>query len=268
VTWPGTAIRSRAGSTPCSGLVPGGYPKEIYAAQAARILERANPSGAVALARAELAAGFLADLRHLDGQLRETKKKLAAAVRASRTTLTEVFGVGPVVAGTIIGDIGDVSRFPGPDHFAACNGTAPVEVSSGNRKVHRLSLRGNRRINHAIHMAAITQLRYKHSPGRAYYDKKTGEGKTHKEALRCLKRRISDAIFTRLQADARQGAVATAKGPGGQPGNDSDSSAAGSHPEHQLFGQATPGPATTLRPAAQTSATPPKPSSKKTRPTT
>jgi transposase len=117
-------------------------------------------------------------------------------------------------------------------------------------------------------MAAITQLRYKHSPGRAYYDKKTGEGKTHKEALRCLRRRISDAIFARLQAGARQGAAATAKGPGGQPGNDSDSSAAGSHPEHQLFGQATPGPATTLRPAAQPSATPPKPGPKKTRPAT
>ena len=71
--------------------------------------------------------------------------------------------------------IGDASRFPGPHHFAACNGTAPVEVSSGNRKVHRLSLRGNRRINHAIQMAAINQLRYKHSRGRAYYDNKTGE---------------------------------------------------------------------------------------------
>jgi transposase len=137
-------------------LVPGGHPKEIYAAQAAMILARANPSGAVALARAELAAEHLADLRHLDDQLREAKKKPAAAVRASRTTLTGVFGVGPVVAGTIIGDVGDVSRFPGRDHFAAYNGTAPVEVSSGNRKIHRLSLRGNRRINHAIHMAAIT----------------------------------------------------------------------------------------------------------------
>ena len=265
MTWPGAAIRSRAGSTPCCGLVPGGYP-EIYAAQAARILERANPSGAVALARAELAAEFLADLRHLDDQLRETKKKLAAAVRASRTTLTGIFGVGPVVAGTIIGDIGDVSRFPGLDHFAACNGTAPAGVSSGNRKICRLPLRGNRRINHAIHMAAITQLCYKHSPGRAYYDKKTGEGKTHKEALRSLKRRISDAIFARLQAGARQATGARAKGPGGQPGNDSDSSAPGSHPARRLFGQATRGPATTLRPAAQTSATPPNPGSKKTRP--
>ena len=146
------------------------------------------------------------------------------------------------------------------------NGTAPVEVSSGNRKIHRLSLRGNRRINHAIHMAAITQLRYKHSPGRAYYDKKISEGKTHKEALRSLKRRISNAIFARLQADARQVTTARAKGPGGQPGNDSDSSAAGSHPERQLFGQATPGPGTTIRPAPRPRNTPPKPTSKKTRP--
>ena len=134
-------------------------------------------------------------MRRLDAQLRDTRKKLAAAVKVSGTTLTEVFGVGPVIAGTIIGDIADIYRFPGRDHFASCNGTAPVEVSSGNRKIHRLSLRGNRRINHAIHMAAITQLRHKHSEGRAYYEKKLAEGKTHKEALRSLKRKISDAIF-------------------------------------------------------------------------
>jgi hypothetical protein len=73
-------------------LVPGGHPKEISAAQAARILEQVTPSGGVALARAELAAEFLADLRHVDAQLRDTRKKLAAAVRASGTTLTQVFG--------------------------------------------------------------------------------------------------------------------------------------------------------------------------------
>ena len=247
-------------------LVPGGHQKEISAAQAARILAQASPSGAVALARAELAAEFLADLRHLDVQLRDTRKKLAAAVRASGTTLTQVFGVGPVIAGTIIGDVGDVARFPGRDHFASYNGTAPVEVSSGNRKIHRLSLRGNRRINHAIHMAAITQLRHKHSEGRAYYDKKVAEGKTHKEALRSLKRKVSDAIFARLQADARQ---AREKGPGGQPGNGSDSSAASSHPERQLFGPATPGPDTTIRPGTTAGTpSPSKPASKKTRPAT
>ena len=159
-------------------LVPGGHPKEISAAQATRILEQASPSGAADRARSELAAEFLQDMRRLDAQLRDTRKKLAAAVRASGTTLTGLFGVGPVIAGTIVGDIADVYRFPGRGHFAAYDGTAPVEVSSGNRKIHRLSLHGNRRINHAIHMAAITQIRHKHSDGRAYYDKKIAEGKT------------------------------------------------------------------------------------------
>jgi hypothetical protein len=122
-------------------------------------------------------------------------------------------------------------------------------VSSGGRQVYRLSLRGNRRVNHAIHMAAVTQIRHKHSQGRACYDKKISEGKTHKEALRSLKRRISDAIYAALVADARQAAAACPKGPGGQPGNHSVSRAASSHPAHRLFGQATPGPATTIRPA-------------------
>ena len=94
------------------------------------------------------------------------------------------------------------------------------------------------------------------APGRP----NIAEGKTQKEALRCLKRRISDAVFARLQADARQAtATAAAKGPGGQPGNDSDSSAAGSHPANQLFGQATPEPATTLRPAPPARPTAPVP---------
>ncbi len=251
-------------------LLAGGVSKEITAAHAARILEQVTPSGPVAAARHELAGQFLEDLRGLDAQLRETKKKLAAAVRASGTSLTEVFGFGPVNTVTVIGDISDVTRFPSRDHFACYNGTAPVEVSSGNRKIYRLSLRGNRRINHAIHMAAVTQIRHRHSDGRVYYDKKVAEGKTHKEALRCLKRRISDAIYARLQADARRAARTPADaGPGGQPGNDSDSSAAGSHPERQLFGQASPGPRTTLRPASpRRRTTPPKPAPRKTRRTT
>ena len=240
-------------------LVPGGVPEEITAAQAARILRVAEPSGAAGQARSDLAAELLEDMRRLDAQLRESKKKLAIAVKASGSTVTEIFGVGPVIAATVIGDVGGVARFATRNRFAAYNGTAPIEVSSGNRKIYRLSLRGNRRINHAIHMAAITQIRHAHSDGRAYYDRKIAGGKTHKEALRCLKRRISDAIYARLLADARQAAAASMTDPGGQPGNDSDSSAAGSHPARQLFGQATPRPATTtLRPG--TPRRPPAPS--------
>ena len=240
-------------------LIPGGVPDEITAGQAARILEQVAPAGAVTQARCELAAELLADIRHLDAQRREVNKKLAAAVTASGTSLTEVFGVGPVIAATVIGDVITVARFPSRNHFAACNGTAPVEVSSGQRKIYRLSLRGNRRLNHAVHMAAITWIRHKHSDGHAYYQRKLAEGKTHKEALRCLKRRISDAIYARLRADARKA------GPGGQPGNDTGSSVTGSHPEHRLFGQATSGPEPSLRaPATFTQATPaPEPSANK-----
>ena len=249
-------------------LVPGGVPEEITAAQATRVLGSATPSGAAGQARLELAAELLDDMRGLDARIRESKKKLAVAVKASSTSLTELFGVGPVVAATVIGDAGDVARFASRDHFASYNGTAPIEVSSGNRKIHRLSLRGNRRINHAIHMTAITQIRHAHSDGRAYYDRKIAEGKTHKEALRSLKRPISDAIYARLQDDARRAAQSTAAGPGGQPGNDSDSSAAGSHPARQLFGQATPEPAIpTLRPATPgLLPAPPRPAAKEVRP--
>ena len=114
-------------------------------------------------------------------------------------------------------------------------------MSSGQRKICRLSRRGNRRINHPIHMAAVTQVSHRHSQGRAYYDKKLAEGKTRKEALRSLKRQISDAVFTRLCTDARR-AAARAEGPGGQTGNDSAASVTGSHLRRRLFGQATPGP--------------------------
>jgi transposase len=226
-------------------LVPGGVSKRITAGQAARILGSITPAGAVAAARCELAAAFIGDLRRIDAQLRDTRKKLTAAVRATGTSLTGLFGVGPVIAAGVIGDVRTVSRFPNRDHFAAYDGTAPIEVSSGARQIYRLSRRGNRRLNHAIHMAAVTQVSHRHSEGRAYYEKKLAEGKTPKEALRSLKRQISDAIFTGLQADA-QLAATYANGPGGQRGNDSVTSAAGSYPRNRLFGQATPGPANTL----------------------
>jgi transposase len=216
-------------------------PKAITAAAAARLLESIAPAGAVEAARCELAAAFTEDLRGIDARIRETRKKLAVAVQATGTSLTGLYGAGPVVAAVVIGDVRDVSRFPGRDHFAADDGTAPIEVSSGQRKIYRLSRRGNRRHGHAIHMAAVTQIGHRHSQGRAYYDKKLAEGKTPKEALRALKRQISNTIFACLQDDARR-AAARAGGPGGQQGNDSAACAAGSHPRHRLFGQATPGP--------------------------
>jgi transposase len=224
-------------------LIPGGVPGEITAGQAGQVLASITPAGAVQAARCELAAELTEDLRGADIRIRETRKKLTEAVRAAGTRLTRLFEVGPVIAAAVIGDVRHVSRCASRDHFASYNGTAPIEVSSAGRKVYRLSRRGNRRLNHAIHMAAVTQIRYRHTKGRAYYDKKLAEGKTPKEALRALKRQISDAIFACLQDDARRAAAAAGKSQGGQPGNHSASRAAGSHPDHRLFGPATPGPA-------------------------
>jgi transposase len=150
--------------------------------------------------RRAMAKSHLGDIRRLDRELKTNKTKMAKAVTASGTSVTEVYGVGPVVAAFLVGYSGDISRFASAGHYASYNGTAPIEVSSGGNKKHRLSLRGNRKLNHAIHMAAISQIRYE-TPGRVYYDKKQAEGKTKKEALRALKRRISDAVYQRLVAD-------------------------------------------------------------------
>ena len=234
-------------------LVPGGVARNITANRAAGILDAYLPASDVAAAWHGLAVDHLADLRRTGRRIADTKTRLTTAVKASGTSLTSVFGVGQVIAATVLGDVGDVTRFPTADKFASCNGTAPIEVSSGNRKIYRLSMRGNRRLNHVIHMAAVTQIAHKHSDGHAYYQRKIKEGKTPSEARRALKRKISNAIYARLTADAR----AREASPGGQPGNDSASSAAGSHPARQLFGQATPRPATTLRPT-------PKPRTRKT----
>jgi transposase len=169
-----TQVACRLHAVLCD-LLPGGAPGQTYAARAATTLDAVTPDTAVARARHELAWEFLDDLRRIDEQLRSTKKRIATAVAASRTTTTQIFGVGPVVAATVIGDVGDISRFAGRAQFAAYNGTAPIEVSS--RKIFRLSRRGNRRLNHAIHMAAVTQIRHRHSQGRAYYDRKIADAR-------------------------------------------------------------------------------------------
>ena len=98
-------------------------------------------------------------------QLKASHKRIRTAVAASGTTLTDVFGIGPIIAAMLIGYTGDITRFANRDRFAAYNGTAPVEFSSGGRTVHRVSQRGNRQLNHALHMAAICQLRQPHSDG-------------------------------------------------------------------------------------------------------
>jgi transposase len=207
-------------------LVAGGISKEITVNAAQELLDRLEPADPVAQIRHDLACEHLDDLRHLDTQMRASKQRLEAAVRASSTTVTEIFGVGPVVAAMVIGHARDIGRFANRDHFAAYAGTAPIEFESGGRSIRRLSLRGNRQLNHAIHIAAVTQIRHRHSPGRAFYDRKLAQGKTKKEALRALKRRVTDALYRQLRVDATRKHA----GPGGQAGTTHQSSVAGFEP--------------------------------------
>ncbi len=187
-------------------LVPAGIAGEISAAHARSLLGGLEPDGAIQAARIELARDLIEDLVRLDEQMKASTKRVAIAVAASGTTLTDLYGVGPVVAAMVIGHTKDVGRFATRDRYASYTGTGPIEVSSGPRQVHRVSKRGNRQLNHAIHIVAVTQIRYPGTEGRVYFDRKVAEGKTGKEALRALKRRISDALYRQLQigADRRQ----------------------------------------------------------------
>ena len=184
-------------------LVAGGIAKEVVVNQARSLLENITPDTPAGWERHRQAHELTAEIAELDHLLHETRARVATAVTASGTTLTEIFGIGPVIAAMLIGYSGDPTRFTTPGRYAAYTGTAPVEFSSGGRVVHRLSRRGNRRLNHAIHMAAVTQIRHRHSPGRGYYERKLEQGHTPREALRVLKRRLSDVIWRHLTADAR-----------------------------------------------------------------
>jgi transposase len=182
-------------------LVEGGVPIRLSAARAASELRCVRPADAVSAERQRLARELLDEVRRADRALAELRARIELAVVASGTTVTEVFGVGPIVAAYLIGYSGDVRRFATAGHYARYNATAPIEASSGPRVRHRLNPNGNRQLNHAIHVAAVTQIAHD-TPGRAYYARKQAEGKTSKEALRALKRRISDAVYARLLADA------------------------------------------------------------------
>jgi transposase len=182
-------------------LIPGGMPRKLKADQASAALRRVRTDSPVDVARKAIAAELVGDMRRCDRELIELRRRIADAVDASGTTLLEVYGVGPIVAALILGYAGDPARFPTKEKFASYNGTAPIEASSGPKARHRLNPRGNRRLNHAMHLIAVTQIRNAGTPGRIFYDRKLGEGKTKKEALRSLKRRVSDAVWRQLQVD-------------------------------------------------------------------
>jgi transposase len=182
-------------------LTPGGTGIRLSADRASAVVRTLRPTNAVEAERKRLAQGLVVDVRRLDAEIAASKARIVLAVAASGTSVTELFGVGPVVAAFLIGHSGDMARFANRDHYASYNATAPVEASSGPKSRHRLNPRGNRQLNHAIHMIAIVQVRHP-GPGRQYFDRKVAEGKTNKEALLALKRQIANAVYRLLLIDS------------------------------------------------------------------
>src|SRR5215208_5364853 len=140
-------------------LVPGGVARTLSADRAARILRGIRPKGASARLRRQLASEVLRDIRTLDRKIADLNGRIEAEVQASGTTLTVIFGIGPILAAKILGPVGTAARFPSKAHFASYGGTAPLVASSGDVVRHRLSLAGNRHLNYAQHMVAVCQAR-------------------------------------------------------------------------------------------------------------
>jgi transposase len=223
-------------------LIPGGAKKYLTHAQAAYLLRTMpEPVGVVQTTRHQLATELVEELTTIDAKIKVAKKQLNQLLAATGTSLRELNGIGPSGAARLLGDIGDIRRFASPAHFASWNGTAPIDASSGDQKRHGLSRAGNRRINRALHIMAVVQLRHD-TPGRAYYRRRLAEGKTPMEAMRALKRRLSDVVYRQMVNDAPHDRAAGA-GPGGQPGATLKSSAASPIPTADTSDKSLPGPA-------------------------
>ena len=224
------------------------------------MLASVRPRDIAGKTRRRIAAEELAELVAVEAKIKKATAELKAIVLARGSHLMDLRGVGPVVAARVLADTGDVARFADRNRFASWTGTAPLDASSGEQNRHRLSRAGNRRMNHMIHIAAVTQIRLD-TEGRAYYRRKIAAHKKPMEAKRCLKRRISDVVYRQLVADAQRAALVTARqrpeaSPGGHCGATQESSAVDLPPHIDTSDQPLPGPAhPTLLPPRDTRTT-------------
>jgi transposase len=220
-------------------LIPGGAQLSLSAAQAKALLAKVRPRDLTGKTRRRVAAELISDLERIYARKKAADKELKQLLAETGTTLTELNGIGPSCAARLLVEVGDITRFPSKAHFASWTGTAPIDASSGDNVRHRLSRGGNRQINRVLHIMATVQLRNP-TEGRAYFDRKKAAGKTSMEAMRALKRRLSDIVYRQLLAEAIR---PSATGPGGHPGATLQSSAADSHPDIDTSDQSLPGPA-------------------------
>ena len=194
-------------------LVPAGAGhRRLTIEIAAELLRRTRPRDPARQAVRRVAVELVAELRRLERRISASDADIATAVAATGSTLTELYGIGPVLAGKILARVGPATRFRSAAAFASFTGTAPIEISSGEVIRHRLSRAGDRGLTHALHMMALTQIQGR-TDGRVYYQRKRAEGKSHKEAMRYLKRRLSDVVYRQLRADTRN----VKANPGGHP---------------------------------------------------
>jgi transposase len=219
-------------------LLPGGAKKYLSAAQARELLATIRPRDLVGRTRRRLASELIGELVQVDKKTKAADKELRELVEATGSSLQDLHGIGPSGAARLIGDVADINRFASRGHFASWNGTAPIDASSGDQNRHRLSRAGNRRINRTLHIMAVVQLR-NNTEGRAYYRRKLAAGKTSMEAMRALKRRLSDIVYRQMVNDARH--VET--GPGGHVGATLQSSAADLIPMIDTSDKSLPEPA-------------------------
>jgi len=199
-------------------LIPGGAKPRLTATAAKTLLASVRPRDEVGKARKLIALEYVIELTAIDARLKAMKARISEVMAANPTSLLEIRGVGVLLAAKVLAEVGDVRRFPSKHHFASYTGTAPIDASSGDNNRHRLNRGGNRRLNHVLHIVAICQIRYP-GEGQDYYRRKRATGKTPLEAMRCLKRRLSDVVYRHLVADQ------AVKSPGGQSGASVQSSA-------------------------------------------
>lgn len=221
-------------------LLPGGAKQFLSAQQARAMIATVRPRHMVGKTRRRLAVELIVELEGIDKKIKAISKEITALVQAHGSTLMDMTGIGPSGAARLLADVGDIHRFTDRDKFASWNGTAPLDASSGDHTRHRLSRAGNRRINRTLHIMAIVQLRNP-TEGRAYYDAKKAAGKTSMEAIRALKRRLSNIVYAQMLADQKQREAA---GPGGHSGTTLQSSVTDLTPDIGSSDKPLPGPAT------------------------
>jgi transposase len=188
-------------------LVASGLGRGLTANDAAAALRTVRPRTVLGRTLRQLAVELVAELRRLDRRIATATGGLTVAVQDSGSTLTGLHGIGVVLAAKLLAHTGTIHRFRSSSAFASFAGVAPIEVSSGDVERHRLSRAGDRQLNYALHVMAITQIR-RDTQGRAYSQGKRAAGKSHKDALRCLKRRLSDVVYRTILRDTETSLLA------------------------------------------------------------